>query len=90
MLVLVFLGLGLVSGPCLDFRGIRPTDVKNNPRTQLPKPRSPKEEAELLTRATLTENEFKIYIENIKQGESLMPGEKGGSFVKLTKVVRLL
>ena len=36
----------------LDFRKTRATDVKSNPRVKLPKHRTPKEEADLLSRQT--------------------------------------
>ena len=62
----------------LNFRNLRPTEVKNNPRTHLPKPRSTKEEAEFMTRDTLTGREFKEYIDNNKPGVSVTQGELRG------------
>ena len=46
-----------------DCRGLRPSDIKSNPRTQLPAPRTAAEEAELSTRRTLMLKEACEYLE---------------------------
>ena len=39
----------------IDLKKLRPSDIKNNPRVILAKPRSPREEAELTTRVGMVE-----------------------------------
>ena len=71
----------------IDFRKIRPTNVKNNPKVIMPDPRPPVEEAHLLTRRTLAHLEASRFIQNMKVQCNLTPSEKRG-IKKLTKRVK--
>ena len=78
-------------GKTLDFRGIIPTDVKSCQRVQMPKPRSNKEEHELATRDTLSQQEVMRYIRDIERREdesiNMTKGELRG-LKKLKKRVK--
>ena len=63
----------------LNFKGQRSTDIRNNPRTKMPDPRSNKEETELQTRATLVMREAKEYISKLEcQPTNLTKSERRG------------
>ena len=47
----------------MDFTKLSPSDVKNNPRIILAKPRSPKEECELTTRLGMVQQTEEKYLE---------------------------
>ena len=70
----------------LGFGNLRPTEVKNNPRTVLPDPITPAEEAELSTRSTMILQEAREYMWDAKEISSLTESEKRG-LQKLTKRV---
>ena len=47
----------------MSFRNLRASDIKNNPRVVLPRPRHAKEEAELATRGTMVKQEYRAYVQ---------------------------
>ena len=63
----------------LDFRGIRPTDVKNCPRVKLSGPRSQREEMELGTKHKVMLKNTKEYIRTLEeQPDNLTKSERRG------------
>ena len=62
-----------------------PSDVKNNPRVILPKPRSEKEEVELTTRVTLVTKEVKSYLEGLETEPSNLTNSERRGLRKLKK-----
>ena len=63
----------------LNFSQMGPSDVKNNPRVILPRPRSVKEEVELTTRATLVTHEVHQYLNSLEnQPDNLTKSERRG------------
>ena len=64
----------------LDFRKARATAIKSNPRVILPKARTPKEEAEMLSRQTRAEEITADYLKAVgdKEESNMTPGEYRG------------
>ena len=62
----------------IDFRKLRPTDVKSNPKVHLPKPGPPRQEAEIKMRGAVEERITLEYLEEFKREKNITPGEERG------------
>ena len=62
----------------LDFRRLRPRDVKSNPRVFIPKPRNNKDEEELKVRNHLEEKVMLDYLQEQEDCNNFAPSEKRG------------
>ena len=71
----------------LDFRKLRATLIKNNPRVKMPRARPPLEEAQILTRRTMAHKLATEFIKSQKEYTNLTASEKRG-LRKLTKRVK--
>ena len=71
----------------LDFRNLIPSDIKINPRVQLPKPRSDREERELSTRKTMVLKEVREYLARVEQVQDSLTKSEHRGFRKKKKRV---
>lgn len=71
----------------MDFRKVRATDVKSNPRVMLPRARTPKEEAGLLSRQSRAEDITSEYIVTQADMKNMTPSEYRG-YDKIKKRVK--
>ena len=71
----------------IDFRKLKATLSKNNPRVKMPKPRPAIEEAQILTRRTMAQAIATDFIASQKEYTNLTTSEKRG-LRKLTKRVK--
>ena len=72
----------------LNFKGMRASDVKSNPRVTLPKPRSDREELELGTRMTLLNQEVQEYIKRLETQPSSMTKSERRGLKKIKKRIK--
>ena len=62
----------------IDFRKVRATDVKNNPRVCLPPARPVREEAEFMSRNVMVDKVTERFMNNNPRGDNLTESEKAG------------
>ena len=62
----------------MNFTRLRATDIKNNPRVQMPDPRPVKEEADLRYRGNVIDRVVKEYKKSNSKGMNLTPSESRG------------
>ena len=71
----------------IDFKKVRASDVRNNPRVVIPKARNVKEEAELAARTMMIEDEVKKFIMENPENEKNLTASEFRGYQKLLKRV---
>ena len=69
----------------ISFKNVRPSQIKNNPRVKLSKPRHHKEESEIATRDTMLLKEMRNYVSKNREEPKVLTASEARGVNKLQK-----